>query len=162
MSQLSSLLAIDKNELMKVRVRLEKVKKSDKRPNSDAKVPQPSKKNKRKHPGNSVGDQDKEKRLKEEDGMKKKKDEEKQRQALLVETRKAQAEARRASNTQSSRNSPEGQKLWLLLMCMFLLPLVLLNQLHYSLHMTQARIPLKILVLRGKNTKARMVVVIKP
>ena len=64
MSQLSSLLAIDKNELMKVRVRLEKVKKSDKRPNSDAKVPQPSEKNKRKHPGNSAGDQDKEKRLK--------------------------------------------------------------------------------------------------
>ena len=115
MSQHSSLLAVDKNELMKVRVRLEKDKKSDKRPNSDTTVSQPSQKKKRKHPENSAGDQDKEKQLKEKqlkekDDRKKKKEEEKQRQALLVETRKAQAEARWASNTQSSCNSPEGQE----------------------------------------------------
>lgn len=110
MSQHSSLLAVDKNELMKARVRLEKDKKSDKRPNSDTTVPQPSQKKKRKHPGNSTGDQDKEKQLKEKDDKKKKKEEEKQRRALLVETRKAQAEARWASNTQSSCNSPEGQE----------------------------------------------------
>ena len=110
MSQHSSLLAVDKNELMKERVRLEKVKKSDKRPNSDTTAPRPSQKKKRKHPGNSAGDQDKEKQLKEKDDKKKKKEEEKQRQALLVETRKAQAQARWASNTQSSCNSPEGQE----------------------------------------------------
>ena len=109
-SQHSSLLAVDKNELMKERVRLEKVKKCDKRPNSDATVPQPSQKKKRKHPGYSAGDQDKEKRLKEKDDKKKKKEKEKQRQALLVETRKAQAEARWASNTQSFCNSPQGQE----------------------------------------------------
>lgn len=42
--------------------------------------------------------------------MRKKKEEDKQRQALLIETRKAQAEARWASKTQSSYNSPEGQE----------------------------------------------------
>ena len=110
MSQHSSLLAVDKNELMKERVRLEKVKKSDKRPNGDTTAPQPSQKKKRKHPGNSAGDQDKEKQLKEKDDKKKKKEEEKKRQALLVETRKAQAQARWASNTQSSCNIPEGQE----------------------------------------------------
>ena len=95
---------------MKERVRLEKVKKSDKRPNSDTTVPRPSQEKKRKHPGNSTGDQEKEKRLKEKDDKKKKREEEKQRQALLVETRKAQAEARWASNPQSSCNSPEEQE----------------------------------------------------
>lgn len=110
MSQHSSLLAVDKNELMKERMRMEKVKKCDKRPNSDVTVPQPSQKKKRKHPGNSADDQDKEKRFKEKDDKKKKKEEEKRRQALLIETRKAQAEARWASKTQSSYNSPEGQE----------------------------------------------------
>ncbi|KAK2552148.1 hypothetical protein P5673_026905 [Acropora cervicornis] len=110
MSQHSSFLAVDKNKLMKERVRMEKVKKCDKRPNSNATVPQPSQKKKQKHPGNSAGDQDKEKRLKEKDVKIKKKEEEKQRQALLIETRKAQAEARWASKTPSSYNSPEGQE----------------------------------------------------
>ena len=39
MSQHSSFLAVDKNKLMKERVRMEKVKKCDKRPNSNATVP---------------------------------------------------------------------------------------------------------------------------
>ena len=101
------MLVVDKNELMKERVQVEKVKKCDKRPNSDATVLQPSQKKKQKHPGNTAGDQDKQKRSKEKDVKIKKEEEEKQRQALLIETRKAQAEVRWASKTQSSYNSPE-------------------------------------------------------
>lgn len=138
MSQHSSLLAVDKNELMKERMRMEKVKKCDKRPNSDVTVPQPSQKKKRKHPGNSADDQDKEKRFKEKDDKRKKKEEDKQRQALLIETRKEKLRLRPDGHPRPNllTTALGGKKLWLLLMHMFVLPLLLLNQIH-SLQVTQ-------------------------
>ena len=137
MSQHSSLLAVDKNELMKERVRLEKVKKSDKRPNSDTTAPQPSQKKKRKHPGNSAGDQDKEKQLKEKDDKKKKKRRRRKGRHCCLRHEKLRLRPDEHTTPSPLATSLRDKKLWLLMMYMFLLPLVLLNQLHYSLQTAQ-------------------------